>query len=278
MINAETDVYAVIGYPVRHSLSPIIQNIAFNYYNLNAIYVAFEVNDLASAIKGVRALGIKGLSVTIPHKVEIMSFLDKVDETAKEIGAVNTVVNKDGKLFGFNTDWLGVILSLKEKGEISKKRFIVLGAGGAARAVVYGLKKEGAEIIILNRTYERGLALANEFKVKALPLEKASEIKAYGLINTTPVGMWPKIEDTPLKKDILKNFSLVMDIVYHPLKTRLLREAEEMGCQTVIGLKMLVYQGAEQFRLWTGKEAPVKEMFKVAKEILKNEKKNPSFK
>jgi len=268
-INANTALYAVIGCPIRHSLSPIIQNVAFRHHGLNAVYVAFEVEDLASAIKGVRSLGIKGLSVTVPHKVKIMSFLDGIDETAKEIGAVNTVVNQDGKLLGFNTDWLGVLLALKEEGEISGKKFVVLGAGGAARAVVYALVKEGAGVVILNRTYEKGVALAKEFNVDALPLNQLSKIEAYGLINTTSVGMWPKIDETLVPSYILKHFSLVMDIVYHPFKTRLLQEAEEMGCKTVVGLKMLVYQGAEQFKLWTEKAAPVNEMFDAAKKALK---------
>ncbi len=270
-IDAETSLYGIIGHPVRHSLSPIIQNLAFTSYNINAVYLAFEVTELSGAIKGVKALGIKGLSVTIPHKINIMSFLDEIDIMAQKIGAINTVVNRDGYLLGFNTDWLGALLSLKEKTEIKGKRFVILGAGGAARAIAFGLKKEGAEIIIVNRTYEKGCALAKEINAHAFPWEKLPALAGDVLINTTPIGMWPEIDTSPVDEKVLAKFELVMDTVYRPLKTKLLQIAENLGCNTIGGLKMLIYQGAEQFRLWTKKEPPVEKMLKVAEKFLERE-------
>jgi shikimate dehydrogenase len=267
-IDAATALYGIIGHPVKHSLSPLIQNLAFKQLGINAVYLAFEVTDLTSALAGVRALGIKGLSVTIPHKVDIIPLLDEIDIMSKNIGAVNTVVNKEGRLLGTNTDWLGAILAIKEKGKIAGKDYLILGAGGAARAVAFGLKKEGAEVIIANRTYEKGKALAEEIGAKVIAWEEISEIKAYGLVNTTPVGMWPETEKSPLPEGALSNFSLVMDAVYRPLETKLLRQAKKAGCICVDGLKMLIYQGAEQFRLWTGQEPPVEKMFKAAKAFL----------
>lgn len=269
MIDAETEVYGIIGHPVSHSLSPIIQNLAFSHHKINAVYLAFDVTDLASALAGIKGLGIKGISVTIPHKVAIIPFLDKLDELAEKISAVNTVVNKDGLLIGYNTDCLGAMLALKEKANISGKDYVILGAGGAARAVGFGLKKEGATITIMNRTYEKGEALANALGAKCLPWDKIKEVAAYGLINATPIGMWPKVEETPVLKKYLRNFKVVMDVVYHPLETLLLHEAKELGLPTVDGLSMLIHQGVAQFKLWTGKEAPKEEMLRLAKQTLK---------
>lgn len=269
MIDAKTEVYGIIGHPVSHSLSPIIQNLAFSYHKINAVYLAFDVTDLASALAGIRELGIKGVSVTIPHKVAIIPFLDKLDELAEKISAVNTVVNKDDLLIGYNTDCLGAMLALREKTDISGKDYVILGAGGAARAVGFGLKKEGATITIINRTYEKGKALANALGAKCLPWDKIKEVAAHGLINATPIGMWPKVEETPVLKKYLRNFKVVMDVVYHPLETRLLCEAKKMGLPTVDGLSMLIHQGVAQFKLWTGKEAPKEEMLRLAKQTLK---------
>jgi len=273
-IDALTQLYGIIGHPVRHSLSPLIQNLAFTHLGINAVYLAFDVTDLASAIAGVRALGIKGLSVTIPHKIDIMPFLDTIDEMAQKIGAVNTVVNQEGRLLGFNTDWTGAILALKEKGKIENEKYVILGAGGAARAVAFGLKQEGAEVIIVNRTYEKGKALAKELNAEALAWDQLSEVKAYGLINTTPVGMWPDVDRVPVDENIVVNFTLVMDAVYHPLETKLLRLAKKAGCICVDGLSMLVYQGAAQFTLWTGEKAPAEKMMKAAKDFLQSKSNN----
>ncbi len=267
-IDTATALYGIIGHPVKHSLSPLIQNLAFKQLGINAVYLAFDITDLSSALAGVRALGIKGLSVTIPHKTDIIPLLDEIEGMAKAIGAVNTVINKEGRLLGTNTDWLGAILAIKEKGEIAGKDYLILGAGGAARAVAFGLKKEGAEIVIANRTYEKGKALAEEIGAKVIPWERIRKVKTYGLVNTTPVGMWPETEKSPLPDEVLGNFSLVMDTVYRPLETKLLRQAQKAGCICVDGLKMLIYQGAAQFRLWTGQEPPVEEMFKAAKAFL----------
>lgn len=269
MIDAKTEVYGIIGHPVSHSLSPIIQNFAFYYHKINAVYLVFDVTDLTSALTGIRALGIKGVSVTIPHKVAIIPFLDRLDELAEEISAVNTVVNKDGLLIGYNTDYLGAMLALKEKADISGRDYVILGAGGAARAIGFGLKREGADITIINRTHKKGEALANALGAKCLPWNKIKEAAAYGLINATPIGMWPKSQETPVPKKYLRNFEVVMDAVYHPLETPLLHEARGLGLITIDGLSMLVYQGVAQFKLWTGREAPKEEMLKIAKQTLK---------
>lgn len=271
-IDAFTQLYGIIGHPVRHSLSPLIHNLAFKHLGINAVYLAFDVVDLPAAIAGVRALGIKGLSVTIPHKIDIIPLLDEIDEMAQKIGAVNTVVNKDGRLLGFNTDWLGAVLAIKEKGEIADKKYVILGAGGAARAVAFGLKREGAEVIIVNRTYEKGRTLAQALGAKVVPWEKLSEIKAYGLVNTTPVGMWPEVDNAPVGEEIVEKFTLVMDVIYRPLETKLLKLAKKTGCICVDGLKMLVYQGTAQFTLWTGKTAPEEKMLKAAEKALVNGK------
>jgi shikimate dehydrogenase len=272
-VNAKTALYGIIGHPIRHSLSPLIQNLAFAYWGINAVYLAFDVKDLKSALKGVRALNIKGLSITIPHKTNIIPLLDKIDSTAQEIRAVNTVINKDGHLLGFNTDWLGVVLALKEKTQVANKRFIILGAGGAARAAAFGLKKEGAEIIIINRTYAKGASLAKEIQAKAFAWEKLVELKADVLINTTPIGMWPEVNTSPIDDNIAARFRVIMDLIYNPLETKLLQMAKKAGCLTIDGLKMLIYQGAEQFSLWTKRKAPLEKMTEVAQKELEKEKK-----
>lgn len=269
MIDAKTEVYGIIGHPVSHSLSPTIQNFAFCYHKINAVYLAFDVIDLESAIRGIRGLGIKGVSVTIPHKVSVIPLLDRLDELAERTGAVNTILNKDGLLIGYNTDCLGAILAIKEKADIEGKDYVILGAGGAARAIGFGLKKEGANIIIINRTYEKGEALARALGGRSYPWGRIREISGYGLINATPIGMWPNVEQIPISKEYLRNFKVVMDAVYNPLETRLLREAKRLGLVTIDGLKMLVYQGVAQFKIWTGRDAPKEEMLKVAREILR---------
>ncbi len=270
-IDANTMLYGIIGHPVRHSFSPLIHNFAFKTLNINAIYLAFDVTDLPSAALGIRALGIKGLSVTIPHKTSIMPLLDEVDDTARQIGAVNTIINRGGWLIGTNTDWIGVVSAIKERGKIQGKDYLILGAGGAARAVAYGLKKEGAKVVICNRTYEKARSLAEELDLEVIKWEDRNDFRAYGLVNTTPVGMWPEVDKSPMEQKALKNYALVMDAVYRPLETCLLKQAKLAGCLCVDGLKMLIYQGVEQFKLWTGKEPPIEGMFKIAIEILQNE-------
>ncbi len=249
MLDASTSLYGVIGNPVRHSLSPIIHNVSFKRAGINAVYLAFEINNLSDALKGIKALGIRGLSVTIPFKTEVVKYLDEIDPIAKKIKAVNTILNHEGNLLGFNTDWLGALEALKEVTDLDEKKILVLGAGGASRAIVYGLSRAGCQVIITNRSIDRAKELAEEFGCLYLK-EPTSEVDI--IINSTPVGMYPLENETPLPKHYLRKGMIVMDTVYKPLKTRLLREAEERGCLTINGLSMLSYQGAYQFEIWTG--------------------------
>ncbi len=267
-------VFGVIGYPVSHSLSPAMHNAAFRALDIPAVYGAFEVSpeDLSLAIAGMRALGIGGLSVTVPHKEAVMAHLDEIDPVASKIGAVNTVVNREGLLFGTNTDWLGVKRSLEEAGVgVSGRRAVVVGAGGAARAVVYALSEMGAEVEIYNRTVEKAEVLAQALGGRAFPLSEITRASGELIIQTTSVGL--KEWRSPVPEEVLRNFRVAMDIVYVPLKTRFLAEAEAAGCRTIDGLKMLVYQGAEQFRLFTGQEAPVDLMYQAALARLSDGKK-----
>lgn len=259
------EVYGIIGYPVGHSLSPLMHNLAFKELKIKAVYGAFEVKpqDLQTAIKGIRALNIKGVSVTVPHKEEVIRFLDEVEKTALEIGAVNTILNERGKLKGFNTDWIGFLKALEEEGiELKDKKIVILGAGGASKAILYAVKKAQAkEVEIFNRTYSKALELAEKFKVKAFPWEKLKETSGDLIIQTTSVGL--KSWESPVEEEILSRFKIAFDVVYYPLKTKFLNLAEKSGCKVIDGLKMLLYQGVEQFKIWTGKEPPVKLMKEV---------------
>jgi shikimate dehydrogenase len=183
--------------------------------------------------------------------------LDEISESARNIGAVNTILRKDGMFVGDNTDWIGLVRDLKDHLQIRGKIFAVLGAGGMARAAVFGLLREGGIPVIFNRTPERGAALARAFKSQSLPLEALDGFRAEALIQTTPVGMAPNMDRSPLKKKILSNFRYVLDAIYNPLTTRLLRDAQEMGCRTINGVGLFVHQGAEQIRIWTGREPPL---------------------
>ena len=259
-IDAGTSLYGILGKPVSHSLSPAMHNAAFESEGINAVYLAFETDSPGRALEAVRTLGIKGLSVTVPNKETIMAFLDKIDETAGAIGAVNTVKNLSGRLTGINTDWIGAVEALRTKTHLKGKRAVVLGAGGSARAVVFGLLRAGALVHIANRTVEKAGALAGEFGCSFSGLEDFSEAGGDILINTTSVGMGELAGVSPVPEAGLAGFSLVMDIVYGAGRTRLLLDAEKMGCATVSGREMLLYQAAGQFEFWTGLKAPLKIM------------------
>lgn len=266
-ITASTKLCAIIGNPVGHSLSPLVHNAAFRHLGLDYVFVAFRVERLHEAVRGITALGLKGVSVTIPHKVEVMAVLDEIEPVALQIGAVNTIVNRDGKLIGYNTDWNGAMRALQDKIELQGKTAVVLGAGGAARAIAFGLKEKGADPVILNRTVARAEALASGLQCRFGPIELIEKLSFDLVINATSVGMSPHAESTPVHKTALKD-SLVFDTVYNPLRTRLIREAEARGCPTVIGLEMFVNQAALQFELWTGQKAPLDLMRSVAAQEL----------
>ncbi len=255
MINAKTKVCAIIGHPVEHSMSPTIHNAAFQQLGLNYVYVAFDVVNVKAAIEAMRALDFRGYSVTIPHKVEVMKYLDRVDKLAAKIQAVNTVVNNNGLLTGYNTDVIGAIKSLKRRTELKGKKTALVGAGGAGRAIAFGLMEEKATLTIFDKDFEKARKLAKSVGCSYNPMEKIDSSFDI-LINATPVGMHPKTNQMAVDEKILKPGMLVFDIVYNPIKTKLVETAEAKGCETISGIEMLIEQGAEQFRLWTGQEAP----------------------
>jgi shikimate dehydrogenase len=270
-IDSHTRLYAVIGNPIRHSLSPLMHNRAFSHIGYNAVYLALPVEDVAGAVAGIRSLGIRGVSVTIPHKVSIMDCLDEIDKTAVRIGAVNTVVNRDGCLYGSNSDAMGAVSALMEQVPIAGRIVTIIGAGGAARAIGFGLIAEGARVKILNRTRKKGEKLARVLGGEFQPLTPTLRLNSDILINTTPVGMTPDAGVSPVPLEALDKEMIVMDIVYNPLKTKLLQDAASIGCSTIDGTAMFVYQGALQFELWTGKKAPVELMRNTVLEALGRE-------
>ncbi len=264
MINGSTKIYGIMGNPVKHSLSPVMHNRAFRELGENAVYLPFCVEDVPSAIKGMKAMGIHGISVTIPHKESVFKELDEVDPVALKIGAVNTLhfVKTDGvkKVHGSNTDWLGANRALQEKIDLAGKKAVIFGAGGSARAIGFGLQEAGCEISLCSRTEAKGRELADKLGCQWNSLSEANSLTGDVLINATSVGMTPLREVCLISQEGLRNFGVVMDIVYAPLKTKLLKDADAVGCQVINGLEMLLYQGVAQFELWTGKVAPVEVM------------------
>jgi len=282
-IDAKTKVCAVIGNPVEHSLSPAIHNAAFEALGLGYAYVAFRVEDIAAAIAGMRALGnFRGLSVTIPHKVSIMEHLDEIDEVARNIGSVNTVLKEGGLLKGSSSDGPGALKALADRGaDPAGKRVLVLGSGGAARATTFTLatSERPPEISILGVIPDELDLLVRDLKdktparIEGRRMDDESLRKGAAeadiIIHCTPVGMHPKTDDTLVPKELLRPEHVVFDIVYTPRETRLLKEARSVGCKTIPGLEMFVNQAVVQFELWTGKSAPVDVMRKVVEKNLK---------
>ena len=275
-ISGKTKVCGIIGDPVEHSVSPLMHNAAFDKLGMDYRYLPFRVKkeELDGAIAGMRALNITGLNVTIPHKVAVIPLLDKIDPLAEKIGAVNTIVNNGGILTGYNTDATGFLQSMLDGGvQPGGKRVVILGAGGASRAISFVLADKGAHLTILNRRLDRAEALAQSISrsakdVGALKLDEANLVQALEkvdvLVNATSVGMSPDAGETTVPAGLLKSGLVVFDIVYNPLKTRLLKEAEAAGARTVSGLDMLVWQGALAFEKWTGQQAPLDLMRKEA--------------
>lgn len=282
-ISGRTSLVGVMGDPVEHSVSPPMHNAAFKSLGLDFAYVPFRVKktDLARAVDAIRALDIRGVNITIPHKVEIIPLLDDVDPLAQEIGAVNVVVNNRGLLMGYNTDAEGFLNVLLGHGiEPDGKNVVILGAGGAARAIAFALGTRGAHLIILNRTRSRAAACAADVSkatgatVEALALDRKnladSLERGHLLVNTTSVGMVPQANETLVTADFIRPHFIVADIVYNPMKTRLLAEAEKAGARTISGLEMLIWQGALAFEKWTGKKAPLNVMRKESVFALKS--------
>jgi shikimate dehydrogenase len=276
-ITGKTRVCGVIGDPIEHSLSPILHNAAFNSLKLDYAFLAFKVKsvEVGNAINGMRALGIVGLNVTMPHKKSVISHLDEIDQTAKFLNAVNTIHNKNGKLFGFNTDGVGALKALKENGvNPAGKKVLLLGSGGAARAIAYALAKDADELVVLNRTVEQAKELASllnrTFSKKAVadsltPSAIQENLRGCDiLVNATSVGMKPNANQSVITPEWLKPNLAVMDIVYNPIETKLAKDAKSAGAKVVSGVEMLIYQGAASFEIWTGKSAPVEVMRKAA--------------
>jgi shikimate dehydrogenase len=276
-ISGKTRVCGVIGEPIEHTLSPLMHNAAFEALKLDYVFLAFRVKpaEVESAVNGMRALNIRGLNVTMPHKSTVIKHLDRVDLSAQIVNSVNTLLNKENLLFGFNTDGVGAFKALKENGvELKGRKVLLLGAGGAARAIAYTMAKEADELAVLNRTVKQAQALAKllekSFNKKIStgslsPSDIQSNLQDSDiLINATSVGMKPKAEESPVPPKLLRSNLAVMDIVYNPLETKLAKDAKAAGARVVSGVEMLIYQGAASFELWTGKSAPVEVMRQAA--------------
>ncbi len=266
--SGNTALYGILGKPVAHSMSPLMHNAAFRFLDIDAVYLPFEVEDLQGAVAGMKALGVRGASVTHPFKREIFALIDEVDDIAEKIGAVNTLVFEADAIRGTNTDWLGAVRCLEALLPIEGHTFVVLGAGGAARAVLFGVTTKGGEAIVVNRSEQKGRALAEEFGCTFVPLAEIESARGDCLVNTTPVGMFPEEDHMPVPKPVLGAFKAVADVIYNPLKTMLLSEAEATGCEVASGFEMFVFQGTEQFKIWTGKEPPVELMRNLVLERL----------
>jgi shikimate dehydrogenase len=262
MTEAVTTLFGIIGNPVHHSLSPVMHNAAFAAMGLDGLYLPMQVENVRDAVVGLAALGFRGVSVTVPHKETVMEFLDEIDPVAGRIGAVNTLLFREhpenGTIVsrGFNTDWMGANLALASTMKLAGSTVLILGAGGAAKAVGFGLVEAGAEVIITNRSEQRGQQLSRWLGCRFCSQEDLATVRATALVNTTSVGMDPHADNIPLDPALLTHFQVVMDIVYAPLQTRLLQEAAAHGCTIIDGLAMLLYQGAAQFKIWTGKQPP----------------------
>jgi shikimate dehydrogenase len=259
-IDAATTLFAVFGDPVAHSLSPAMHNAAFMALGINSVYLAFGSPEIGPCTAAMRALGIRGASVTIPHKVAIMPLLDEIDAAARRIGAVNTVVNRGGRLLGANTDAEGALRALRNHTQIAGRTAVVVGAGGAARAVAFGLRDAGGRVTIVNRSIARGKDLARSVGADFRPLAQVTDLSCEILVNATPIGMARFGDALPIPAALLQPGMVVMDIVYTPLKTPLLAAAAARGCRTIPGTAMFVLQGARQFELWTGRPAPTEVM------------------
>ncbi len=268
-ITSKTSLVGIIGHPVEHSLSPVIHNACFKALELPFVYLAFDVTDVENAIHGIRALGIRGVSVTIPHKISVIKYLDKIEDIAQKIGAVNTIINDQSKLLGYNTDAYGISMAFKEAGvNLTGKRCLVLGSGGAARAASFVLCEAGPEsldiasiendqlnILIndLRKNYKHNINGITWTDESIKKLIESAEI----IINATPVGMWPNTDASPINPDLLKKGKTVFDVIYTPPETVLLKSAQKRGCITISGVEMFIHQAAEQFRLFTGVDAPL---------------------
>src|SRR5271166_1987406 len=267
IVDAATQVYGVAGDPVEHSLSPVMMNAAFRREAVNGVYLSLHARSLKDLLACAHDIPIRGLSITMPYKQEIVEELENSDPLTRQIGACNTVVRSlEGKLYGFNTDVAGVLVPLEQRLHLASARILLVGAGGVARAAAFGLKAKGAEVFITNRTPEKAQTLARQAKAKYLKRADVAKLAFDLIINATPVGMGNS-KHSPLEEKEL-NTKLVFDLVYVPAETRLIKMARAKGLQVIPGLEMFVQQGARQFEIWTGKPAPIAEMAYVVTKAL----------
>jgi 3-dehydroquinate dehydratase/shikimate dehydrogenase len=269
-VDAATKVYGVAGNPIRSSLSPIMMNTAFRRETVNAVYLALQTNKLSDLLKLVHEIPIQGVSITMPLKEEILPHLEQTDLLSAKIGAVNTIRLLDGKLYGFNTDVAGIVLPLEKRMSLRGAKILVLGAGGAARAAVFGLRDKGAEVFILNRTPETAQKLARQSGSKTIKKDALAKMSFDAIVNATPVGM-AGIKATPILEAKDLNTRIVFDLVYNPLETPLIHMARQKGIPIITGIEMFVQQGARQFEIFTGKPAPEEEMFRVVLHSLRQQ-------
>lgn len=267
-------IFGVLGHPVEHSLSPTMHNAAYKEEGIDAEYRRFDIDPddpekLANFCYETDINRVAGFSVTMPYKEAIMYYMDNIEVLAKEVSSVNTVKNENSNLQGFNTDATGAIKALQEKTDIQGKKALVLGAGGAARAIIYALREYGADVFIFNRTTQKAEALAEKFDVETIDFRKIKEAGFDIIVNCTPIGMSPQIEQSLLTAEQIKKGAVVMDIVTNPLETQLLREAKKAGAETVGGERMLLHQATGQFEIWFDRPAPLKAMEKALYEALK---------
>jgi len=260
MISSNTLLYCVIGNPIKHSKSPLIHNYIFQKLNIDAVYLAFEIKDLKAFFTFVRDTNVKGISITIPHKVESIKYIDEVEPIIEKIKAINTVKNKNGKLIGYNTDIVGVIKAFETNGtkSLKGKTSLILGSGGVARAVIWALVEMGTEsITIAGRTPEKLEELKNEviphFKnIETISLSKVSEIikNTDVIANCTPIGMTPNTEESPIDTNLINENHIVFDTVYTPKETKLIKDSKQVGAKTILGIDMFIFQALEQDKIW----------------------------
>lgn len=268
-INGQTKLIGFLGSTFKTSKMYAMYNAAFEALGLNYIYVPLAAQDLKKAVEGIRHLGISAVGVTIPYKIEIIPFLDELDDNAKRIGAVNVILNKNEKLIGGNTDGEGAVMALKEKTEIKGKKVILLGAGGAARAIAFAIKDAGGKLIILNRTVGDAQELASAVDCQFAGLDELPEVvrKSDIVINSTSVGMFPKENESLVSKELLHSSLIIQEVVSKPRETKLIKEALAVGCSIVYAERMLLFQGLLKFKLYTGIKPPIKIMEKALQTI-----------
>ncbi len=280
-IDQHTKIFGLIGYPLGHSLSPLMHNRAFEAASFNGAYLAFTVapEDVSEVVPAAKALGIHGFNVTIPHKESIMKYLDRIDPEAEMCGSVNTVIIEGDQAIGYNTDGSGFIRSLQTEGLELPATAVILGAGGSARAIGSSLAARGCDVVFVNRHSERARILASDLKkftdqdILGMDTGQAITAKVFQragmVVNTTPVGMFPRIQEMPaIPLDEVQTGAIICDIIYNPLNSRLLTEAASRGFKTVNGLGMFINQGASSWQLFTGQAAPIKEMYEVVQKYL----------